>query len=150
MFADNRYADIGKKCRYADIADTDINIGTSLLLEISVYSHSQKKQLSPLYIIISVTFLLIFTWAVVEWAGFLLKGWFYPHVMYKLRRLCTNLMQIHRIWEKWLNPDLNPNPDLDLPAIASWDVGEPIASESVPLKVHSPSHPYVDVSLSLW
>ncbi len=31
MFADNRYADIGKKCRYADIADTDINIGTSLL-----------------------------------------------------------------------------------------------------------------------
>ena len=28
MFADNRYADIEKKCRYADIAD--INIGTSL------------------------------------------------------------------------------------------------------------------------
>ncbi len=30
MFADSRYADIGKKCRYADIADADINIGTSL------------------------------------------------------------------------------------------------------------------------
>ena len=30
MFADNRYADIEKKCRYADIADADINIGTSL------------------------------------------------------------------------------------------------------------------------
>ena len=30
MFADNRYADIEKKCWYADIADVDINIGTSL------------------------------------------------------------------------------------------------------------------------
>ena len=30
MFADNRYADIEKKCRYADIADADINIGTPL------------------------------------------------------------------------------------------------------------------------
>ncbi len=30
MFADSRYADIEKKCRYADIADVDINIGTSL------------------------------------------------------------------------------------------------------------------------
>ncbi len=31
MFADSRYADIEKKCRYADIADADINIGTPLL-----------------------------------------------------------------------------------------------------------------------
>ena len=31
IFADNRYADIEKKCRYADIADDDINIGTSLV-----------------------------------------------------------------------------------------------------------------------
>ncbi len=31
MFADNRYADIEKKCRYADIADADIHIGTSFL-----------------------------------------------------------------------------------------------------------------------
>ncbi len=30
MFADSRYADIEKKCRYADIADADINIGTPL------------------------------------------------------------------------------------------------------------------------
>ncbi len=28
MFADSRYADIEKKCRYADIADANINIGT--------------------------------------------------------------------------------------------------------------------------
>ncbi len=27
---DNRYSDIEKKCRYADIADADINIGTPL------------------------------------------------------------------------------------------------------------------------
>ncbi len=32
MFADSRYADIEKKCRYADIADADINIGTPLLI----------------------------------------------------------------------------------------------------------------------
>ncbi len=31
MFADSRYADIEKKCRYADIADADINIGTPLI-----------------------------------------------------------------------------------------------------------------------
>ncbi len=31
MFADSRYADIEKKCRYADIAVGDINIGTSLI-----------------------------------------------------------------------------------------------------------------------
>ncbi len=34
MFADSRYADIEKKCRYADIADiadADINTGTSLV-----------------------------------------------------------------------------------------------------------------------
>ena len=31
MFADSRYADIEQKCRYADIADADINIGTPLL-----------------------------------------------------------------------------------------------------------------------
>ncbi len=30
MFADSRYADIEKKCRYADFADADINIGTPL------------------------------------------------------------------------------------------------------------------------
>ncbi len=30
LFADSRYADIEKKCRYADIADADINIGTPL------------------------------------------------------------------------------------------------------------------------
>ncbi len=30
LFADSRYADIEKKCRYADIADADMNIGTSL------------------------------------------------------------------------------------------------------------------------
>ncbi len=30
MFADSRCADIDKKCRYADIADADINIGTPL------------------------------------------------------------------------------------------------------------------------
>ncbi len=30
IFADSRYADIEKKCRYADIADTDIHIGRSL------------------------------------------------------------------------------------------------------------------------
>ncbi len=29
--ADSRYADIEKKCRYADIADADINIGTPLI-----------------------------------------------------------------------------------------------------------------------
>ena len=27
-------------------------------------------------------------------------------------------IQNHRIWQKLLNPDLNPNPDLDLPTIA--------------------------------
>ncbi len=32
IFADSRYADIEKKCRYADIADADINIGTPLHL----------------------------------------------------------------------------------------------------------------------
>ncbi len=32
MFADSRYADVEKKCRYADIADADINIGTPLLI----------------------------------------------------------------------------------------------------------------------
>ncbi len=31
MFPDSRYGDIEKKCRYADIADADINIGTPLL-----------------------------------------------------------------------------------------------------------------------
>ncbi len=31
MFADSRYADIEKKCRYADIANADINIGTPLM-----------------------------------------------------------------------------------------------------------------------
>ncbi len=31
MFADSRYAAIEKKCRYADIADADMNIGTPLL-----------------------------------------------------------------------------------------------------------------------
>ncbi len=30
MFADSRYAEIEKKCRYADIADADMNIGTPL------------------------------------------------------------------------------------------------------------------------
>ncbi len=30
VIADSRYADIGKKCWYADVADADINIGTSL------------------------------------------------------------------------------------------------------------------------
>ena len=29
-------------------------------------------------------------------------------------------IQIRWIWEKWLNPDLNPNPDLDLPAIVVY------------------------------
>ncbi len=38
MFADNRYADIEKMCRYADIADADINIGTSL-----IYSAKKRK-----------------------------------------------------------------------------------------------------------
>ena len=39
MFADSRYADIEKKCRYADIADADINIGTPLIfiLSLSLY-----------------------------------------------------------------------------------------------------------------
>ncbi len=32
LFADSRYADIEKKCRYADIADADINIGTPLVV----------------------------------------------------------------------------------------------------------------------
>ncbi len=32
MLADSRYADIEKKCRYADIVDADINIGTSLMM----------------------------------------------------------------------------------------------------------------------
>ena len=36
MFADNRYADIEKKCRYADIADADINIGTPLMLTLTL------------------------------------------------------------------------------------------------------------------
>ncbi len=31
MFAESRYADIKKKCRYGDIADADINIGKSLV-----------------------------------------------------------------------------------------------------------------------
>ena len=31
MFADSRYANIEQKCRYAEIADADINIGTSLV-----------------------------------------------------------------------------------------------------------------------
>ncbi len=31
MFADSRYAHIEKKCGSADIADADINIGTSLV-----------------------------------------------------------------------------------------------------------------------
>ena len=31
MFAEGRYADIEKKCQYADIADADINIGTPLI-----------------------------------------------------------------------------------------------------------------------
>ncbi len=31
MFADSQYADIEKKCGYADIADADINIGTPLI-----------------------------------------------------------------------------------------------------------------------
>ncbi len=31
-------------------------------------------------------------------------------------------IQIRWIWEKWLNPDLNPNPDLDLPAIGAHTV----------------------------
>ncbi len=30
MFADSRYADIEKKSRYTNIANADINIGTSL------------------------------------------------------------------------------------------------------------------------
>ncbi len=29
----------------------------------------------------------------------------------------SNPIQIHRIWQKSLNPDLNRNPDLDLPTI---------------------------------
>ncbi len=31
MFADSRYANIEKKCRYGDVADADINIGTPLI-----------------------------------------------------------------------------------------------------------------------
>ncbi len=38
MFADSRYADIEKKCRYANIADADINIGTPLAK--SLYNNS--------------------------------------------------------------------------------------------------------------
>ncbi len=34
MFADSRYADIEKKCLYADIADADIYIGTPLIITI--------------------------------------------------------------------------------------------------------------------
>ncbi len=36
MFADSRYADIEKTCRYADIADADINIGTPLIISIFI------------------------------------------------------------------------------------------------------------------
>ena len=35
-------------------------------------------------------------------------------------------IQIHRIWQKWLNPDLNPNPDLDLPTIDMYITGKKI------------------------
>ncbi len=38
MFADSRYAEIEKKCRYANIADADINIGTPLAK--SLYNNS--------------------------------------------------------------------------------------------------------------
>ncbi len=44
MFADSRYADMEKKCRYADIADTDINIGTSLVtLHVMSFDKSGPK-----------------------------------------------------------------------------------------------------------
>ena len=44
-----------------------------------------------------------------------------------LKKLKSNQIQIqiHRIWEKCLSPDSNPNPDLDLPAIGSctkWNI----------------------------
>ncbi len=34
-----------------------------------------------------------------------------------------NPLDYQRIWEKWLNPDLTPNPDLDLPAIVPSPAG---------------------------
>ena len=34
------------------------------------------------------------------------------------KKFKSNPIQIHWIWQKWLNPDLNPNLDLDLPTIA--------------------------------
>ncbi len=43
MFADSRYADIENKCRYADIADADINIGTPLVL-MELYTQNQLRK----------------------------------------------------------------------------------------------------------
>ena len=40
FFADSQYADIGKKRRYADIADADMNIGTALIL---IQKNVQKR-----------------------------------------------------------------------------------------------------------
>ena len=54
MFADNRYADIGKKCRYADIADADINIGTSLKIR-QVGSNQRQVASLTFYTVLGTT-----------------------------------------------------------------------------------------------
>ena len=45
MFADSRYANIEKKCRYADIADADINIGTPLMCTVCLKNTDSDRKL---------------------------------------------------------------------------------------------------------
>ncbi len=50
----SRYADIEKKCRYADIADADINIGTALIFFIEFFvSRLDNKPISPCIMLLS-------------------------------------------------------------------------------------------------
>ncbi len=47
----------------------------------------------------------------------ILRSWANKNVRF------ARVIYIHRIWEKSSNPDLNPNPDLDLPTIAPSQSG---------------------------
>ena len=46
LFAYNWYADMGKNCRYADIADADIIIGTPLITKLAKLAGHVKHVLN--------------------------------------------------------------------------------------------------------
>ncbi len=108
MFADSRYADIKKKCRYADIADADINIGTPLQLSYGkmlgcvkvIHFDSKLSCLSRLHTLSYVVGLHIGFWLQNRKAGIL-----NAHIIVKLLKFVHVAFSLLRMLMFGLNSD---------------------------------------------